>query len=148
MPIDTGSEEWRNARLEDWTEVFLLQFFDQNPDCAFTVKEIAERLAEETPEVFPQTIRGDESLQISYIAAGLDRMDWKSQVEMRTIEKEGMVESYYSKKEGASYPMAQIEDEFPRRLDSLEEKLEDEGEGLEDRVDSLEYRVYELENDW
>lgn len=162
MPISTDSDAWSNGRSSDHLEVKIEDFLRNNPETAFTAQEITNKLWEDDPEVFPESLLPDVETnseragqaQVALIRAVLDRMMWTNRVERKMVSNSSAQADknlYFSHSTDGYYPIAEVEDVIPQQLEQLEngtEKLEEKTDRLDSRVARVEQRVKEELGIW
>lgn len=158
MPIDVESDVWKQASSRDPIRVHIENLLRNNPDKAFSTKEIEEHLLEEHEEVFPQSLTQREDAESAkaarraLVANILLDQDWHSQVAFQYVSGEADVESglYFTDDGTGFYPVAELDemkdvdpDSTRGKLSSRFRKIDDETDDLEDQIDRLEYRIRE-----
>lgn len=162
MPINTDSEEWKNADVFDPIRTEIDNLLSQ--DTAYSVKEIEEYIVHNSEHVFPADLVGDEAVEgakaarQSIIASILSRMYWRYAVEFRHYSGDDEIDSgLYFKSDGAGInPIVELEmavgydseeaalsSSLETRFDEVEDDIDEEVSELTDRIDFLEHRIRE-----
>jgi len=112
-------------------------------ETALTLDEVADKLLEEKPAVPPKTIREDEKALKTYLHRVLEQQSRRNLVEDRAVtESDKTVEIHYAQSgKSGVFPLAEIQDVFPRRFDKIEENCD----STDDELDELENRIAQLE---
>lgn len=121
MPISINSDQWESGSTFDWTAVHVREFL-HGKDEAYTLDEIADALVEEQPHALPQSIREQPPLFKAYLFRVLERQSLRSLIEDRVVTtSEGETEIYYAySDESGVFPIAEIQDTYPRRFSQIE----------------------------
>lgn len=155
MPIDVDSEKWKEGRRLDPLEVHIADFLHNNQEQAFTLEEITDHIIEEEADALfildgideEQTLEevdeGAYGLIKSRMAMKLEELSWRNLVDWKVIGYDdtdiGVIYFSHSDKESV-YPLAKIQDVYPRKFSNIEEDIED----LADDVEELQYSVNDL----
>lgn len=160
MPLDTGSEEWQKAGGNDPLEVQINDILTNNSDKAYSVSELDDLIVEDTPEVFPDRLTGDGSIEGAkaarqgIIATILEKKYWHSELSFRFVTNGADAESglYYTWNGTGFSPVAELDEvknvkpDYPggilsSRFKQIEEDVDDDVSELENRISQLEYRI-------
>lgn len=162
MPVDTESEEWKNAGSDDPITVEITSLLSNNRDQAFSIKEIEEHLLEEHQHLFPNELVGDHAVdgakagRQSIIANILEYRYWRSEVTFRYVsgDDEGDAGLYFTWDGPGINPIAELDEvsdpnpESPfgtlsSRFRQIESDLNEEVSELEERLSYVEYQLRE-----
>lgn len=165
MPIDTDSEEWKNADSLDPLLVEIRELLMGEENQAFSVAEIETHIVENHPHLFPAGMvggdagEGTEAARQSIIANILLDRFWHSEFSFRHVTGDNGAEPglYFTYDGIGINPVVEIDDvrdPYPDksggvlagRFRDIERNVDEQISDLKGRINNLEHRIHhELE---